>query len=34
MVQALIQLDENTNRALNVVKAKFSLRDKSQAIKF
>ncbi len=32
MVQALIELDENTNRVLNVVKAKYNLNDKSQAI--
>lgn len=34
MVQALIKLDENTNRVLNVVKAKFGLRDKGEAIEF
>lgn len=34
MVQALIELDENTNRVLNIVKAKHSLKDKSEAIKF
>ncbi|HIG93724.1 TPA: DUF2683 family protein [Candidatus Woesearchaeota archaeon] len=33
MVQALIDLDENTNRVLNVVKAKYNLKDKSEAIK-
>ncbi|MEK6938222.1 MAG: DUF2683 family protein [Nanoarchaeota archaeon] len=33
MVQALIELDENTNRVLNIVKAKFGLRDKGEAIK-
>jgi hypothetical protein len=32
MVQALVELDENTNRVLNVVKAKYGLRDKGQAI--
>jgi len=32
MVQAVINIDENTNRVLNIVKAKFGLRDKSQAI--
>lgn len=32
MVQAVINIDENTNRILNIVKAKFGLRDKSQAI--
>jgi hypothetical protein len=34
MVQALINLDSNTNRVLNVVKAKYNLKDKSEAIKF
>lgn len=34
MVQALVDLDENTNRVLNVVKAKFDLKDKSEAIQF
>ena len=32
MVQALIELDENTNRVLNVVKAKYGLKDKGKAI--
>jgi hypothetical protein len=32
MVQAVINIDEKTNRVLNIVKAKFGLRDKSQAI--
>ena len=32
MVQAVINIDENTNRVLNIVKAKFGLRDKSHAI--
>jgi hypothetical protein len=32
MVQAVIDIDENTNRVLNIVKAKHGLRDKSQAI--
>ncbi len=32
MVQAVINIDEHTNRVLNVVKAKFGLRDKSEAI--
>ncbi|MBU0963020.1 MAG: DUF2683 family protein [Nanoarchaeota archaeon] len=32
MVQALVELDENTNRVLNVVKAKYGLKDKGQAI--
>ena len=34
MVQALVQLDDNTNRVLNVVKATYGLKDKSEAIKF
>lgn len=28
----MINIDEHTNRVLNIVKAKFGLRDKSQAI--
>ncbi len=32
MVQAIIDIDENTNRVLNIIKAKFGLKDKSQAI--
>ncbi|MCK5344675.1 MAG: DUF2683 family protein [Candidatus Heimdallarchaeota archaeon] len=32
MVQAVINIDENTNRVLNIVKAKLGLKDKSQAI--
>lgn len=32
MVQAVIKINENTNRVLNIVKAKFGLKDKSQAI--
>ena len=34
MVQALITLDDNTNRVLNVIKAKYALKDKSEAIEF
>ncbi|MFW5852769.1 MAG: DUF2683 family protein [Nanoarchaeota archaeon] len=34
MVQALVEIDENTNRVLNIVKAKFDLKDKGEAIKF
>ena len=34
MVQALIELDENTNRVLNIVKAKYDLKDKGKAIEF
>ncbi len=32
MVQAIIDVDEHTNQILNIVKAKFGLKDKSQAI--
>ena len=32
MVQALVKIDENTNRVLNVVKARYGLKDKGQAI--
>ena len=32
MVQALIELDDNTNRVLNIVKAKLGLNDKSEAV--
>jgi len=32
MVQAVIDITESTNRVLNIVKAKFGLKDKSQAI--
>jgi len=32
MVQALINLDESANRVLNMVKAKYDLKDKSEAI--
>jgi hypothetical protein len=34
VVQAIINIDEETNRVLNVVKAKYSLKDKSQAIDY
>ena len=34
MVQAMISIAENTNRVLNIVKAKLGLKDKSQAIDF
>lgn len=33
MVQALIELDENENRVLNIVKARLGLNDKSEAVK-
>ena len=32
MVQALVKIDENTNRVLSVVKAKYGLKDKGEAI--
>ena len=32
MVQALVEIDENTNRVLNVVKAKYGFKDKGEAI--
>lgn len=34
MVQALINLNDNTNRILNIIKAKFDLRDKGEAVEF
>ncbi len=34
MIQALVKLDENTNRVLSVVKAKYGLKDKGEAIEF
>ena len=32
MVQAIIKISDRSNRILNIVKAKYGLRDKSQAI--
>jgi hypothetical protein len=32
MVQAMINIDEHTNRVLKIVKAKYELKDKSKAI--
>lgn len=32
MVQAMVNINEQANRILNIVKAKFGLRDKSEAI--
>ena len=32
MVQALVEINENTNRVLNIVKAKYDLKDKGEAI--
>jgi hypothetical protein len=32
MVQAIINIDEHTNRVLNILKAKYDLKNKSSAI--
>jgi len=32
MVQALINISDRTNRVINIVKAKYGLKDKSEAI--
>lgn len=32
MVKAIVDIDERTNRILNIIKAKHGLKDKSQAI--
>ncbi|MFH0860691.1 MAG: DUF2683 family protein [Candidatus Altiarchaeota archaeon] len=32
MVNALVQIGENTNRVLNIVKARYSLKNKGEAI--
>ena len=32
MVQAIVKIEDNANRVINIVKAKFGLKDKSQAI--
>ncbi|MDQ1253241.1 MAG: hypothetical protein QG646_2391 [Euryarchaeota archaeon] len=32
MVQAMINIDEKTNRVLNIIKAQYGLKDKSAAI--
>lgn len=34
MVQALIELTNNTNRVLNIIKAKFGFKDKAEAIEY
>ena len=34
MVSALVEIDDNTNRVLSVVKAKYELKDKGKAIEF
>ena len=32
MIQAVVKIKDNTNRVLNIVKAKYGLKDKSAAI--
>ena len=32
MIKAIININESTNRLLNIIKAKYDLKDKSQAI--
>ena len=32
MVQAMINIDEEANSVLNIIKAKYGLKDKSEAI--
>ena len=32
MVKAIVNIDDRTNQILNILKAKYGLRDKSQAI--
>jgi len=32
MVKAIVDMDERTNRIVNIVKAKYGLKDKSEAI--
>jgi hypothetical protein len=32
VVKAIVTIDERTNRILNIVKAKYGLKDKSQAL--
>lgn len=34
MVQAVIHIKEHSNRILNIIKAKYGFKDKSQAIEF
>jgi len=34
MVQALINLNDNTNRVLNIIKAKYDLQDKGEAVEY
>jgi hypothetical protein len=32
MVQAMVQISENANQILNIIKARYNLKDKSEAI--
>jgi hypothetical protein len=32
MVKAIVEIDEEANRVLNIIKAKYGFKDKSQAI--
>jgi hypothetical protein len=34
MVKAIVEIDERTNRVLNIIKTKHRLKDKSQTINF
>lgn len=34
MVQAMINIDERSNRILNIIKAKYGFKDKSQTLDF
>lgn len=34
MVNALIKIDDNTNRVLNIVKARHGFRDKGEVVEF
>ena len=34
MVQALVQINDDTNRVLNIVKARHGLKDKGEAIQY
>ena len=34
MVNALIKINENINRILNLIKVKYALKDKSEAVEF
>ena len=34
MVKAIVEIDEHANKIINIVKAKYGLKDKSRAINF